>query len=292
MPRPPEFRLPRSRDRGWWIAIAASVVVHIVILSVEASDWFWASGTPPEVQLVQLTPDLPQVDMTYQPPQPPRRRERRAPEEKPVPAAPDLPAPPAPQVAVAEQPGIPSAQADTGGVPVEAPTATAPRGIPRLRPMMGEGKLWVQPLPFAPQELAQRLSRTHYELVDSAVSDIVQHYIDSLLTTPTPYDSRPPAWTTKIAGKTFGIDQNYIYLGGLKIPSAILALLPLPTMNNMDLRYSQRLNDMRADLQYAAARAQTMEEFKRAIKELRERREREHEFERNQKKAPADTTVP
>ena len=46
---------------------------------------------------------------------------------------------------------------------------------------------------------------------------------------------KPPSWTTKIAGKTFGIDQNYIYFAGLKIPSAILAL-PLPTMSNVDLR--------------------------------------------------------
>jgi len=290
--RPPEFRLPRRRDRGWWIAIAGSLVVHVVILSVEAADWFWADGTPPDVQYVQLSPDLPQVDMEYRPPQAPPRRERRTPEREPVPAAPDIPAPEAPQVVAADQPGLPEAPRDTGGVPVELPSGPTPRGIPRLRPLIGEGKLWVAPLPFAPKELAQRLSRTHYELVDSAVTDIVQHYLDSLLTTPAPYDMKPPSWTTKIAGKTFGIDQNYIYLGGLKIPSAILALLPIPAMNNMDLRYSQRLNDIRADLQYAAARAQNMEDFKRAIRELRERRERELEFERNRRKAPADTVVP
>jgi hypothetical protein len=266
--------------------------VHAVILSVKAVGWFWAGGVPPEVQYVQLTTDLPQVDMTYRPPLPPPSRERRGPERQPVPAAPDIPAPRAPEVVAAEQPGIPSASRDTGGVPVEVPSSVTPRGIPRLRPLIGEGKLWVQPLPFAPQELAQRLTRSHYELVDSAVTDIVQHYIDSLLTTPTPYDMKPPSWTTKIAGKTFGIDQNYIYLGGLKIPSAILALLPLPAMNNMDLRYSQRLNDIRADLQYASARAQNMEDFKRVIRELRERREREHEFEQNQRRAPADTVVP
>lgn len=292
MQRLPDFAFPRSRDRGWWIAIAASVVVHLVILSVKAAGWFWAGGVPPEVQYVQLTPDLPQVDMTYRVPLPPPRRERRAPEHLPVPAAPDIPAPRAPEVVAAAQPGIPSAPRDTGGVAVEVPSAVTPRGIPRLRPLIGEGKLWVQPLPFAPQELAQRLTRSHYELVDSAVTDIVQHYIDSLLAAPAPYDMKPPSWTTKIAGKTFGIDQNYIYLGGLKIPSAILALLPLPAMNNMDLRYSQRLNDIRADLQYASVRAQNMEDFKRAIRELRERREKEQEFERNQKRAPADTIVP
>ena len=78
----------------------------------------------------------------------------------------------------------------------------------------------------------------------------------------------------------------------LGVGAVLLALLPIPAMNNMDLRYSQRLNDIRADLQYAAQRSQNMEEFKRAIRELRERREREHQFDRNQKKAPADTVVP
>jgi hypothetical protein len=263
------------------------------MLSVEAVDWFWAEGTPPEVQYVQLTPDLPQVDMVYRVPLPPRREERRREEEQqPVPVVPDIPAPRAPQVAAVERPGIPLATLDTGGVPVEAPSAAMPRGIPRLRPMIGDGVLWVHPLPFAPKELAQRLTRSHYELVDSAVTEIVQNYIDSMLATPVPFDTKPPTWTTKIAGKTFGIDQNYIYFGGLKIPSAILALLPLPAMSNVDLRNSQRLDAIRADLQYAAARAQNMEEFKRAIRELRERRQRELEFERNQKRAPADTVVP
>ena len=294
MRRPPDFVFPKARDRGWWFAIAAAVVVHLVLLSVEAVGWFWAGGVPPEVQYLQLTPDLPQVDMQYQRPLPPRRSERRREEEeqKPVPVLPDIPAPRAPEVVAAERPGIPQASLDTGGVPVEAPSAVSPRGIPRLRPYIGEGKLWVPPLPFAPQELAQRLTRSHYELVDSAVTEIVQHYIDSMLASPVPFDTKPPAWTTKIAGKTFGIDQNYIYLGGLKIPSAILALLPLPAMSNVDLRSSQRLNDIRADLQYAAARSQNMEEFKRAIRELRERRAREQEFDRNQKRAPRDTVVP
>jgi hypothetical protein len=290
--RPPDFRLPKSRDRGWWFAIALSVVVHLFLLSVKAADWFWAEGKPPEVQYINLTPDLPQVDMRYLVPLPPRRSERSAPEQRPVALVPDIPAPRPPEVVAAQRPGIPQAPADTGGVPAPVPSAESPYGIPRLRPMIGEGKLWVNPLPFAPQELAQRLTRSHYELVDSAVTDIVQRYIDSLLTTPAPYDMKPPSWTTKIAGKTFGIDQNYIYLGGLKIPSAILALLPLPAMSNVDLRTSQRLNDIRADLQYAAARAQNMEDFKRAIRQLRERREREQEFERNRRKAPADTIVP
>jgi hypothetical protein len=44
--------------------------------------------------------------------------------------------------------------------------------------------------------------------------------------------------------------------------------------------------DIRGDIMYAAQRARTMEEFKIMIREMRERKEREREFERNQRTAP------
>ena len=44
MRRQPDFVFPKARDRGWWIAIAAALVVHLIILSVEAVGWFWAEG--------------------------------------------------------------------------------------------------------------------------------------------------------------------------------------------------------------------------------------------------------
>ena len=81
MRRQPEFAFPKSRDRGWWIAIAAALVVHFILLRIEAVGWFWAEGTPPVVQYIQLTPDLPQVDMAYRPPLPPRRAEKRQEQE-------------------------------------------------------------------------------------------------------------------------------------------------------------------------------------------------------------------
>jgi hypothetical protein len=43
---------------------------------------------------------------------------------------------------------------------------------------------------------------------------------------------------------------------------------------------------MRSDLQYAAQRAQNLEEFKDMIRDMRLRKEREREFERNQRTAP------
>lgn len=288
MARQLELTLPRRRLFSWW-AFLISVVAHVLILSVRATDWFWSEGKVPQVTLIPLGPDLPQVDMLYQEPARPRTA-RRPPTRAPVdaPTSPEAEAP-AEQLVTAEPTTPPPAPIDTAaGEP--APEGTGRATVPRLRPALGEGKLWVRPLPLAPGELAQRLTRSHYELIDSAVSEIVQTYIDSVIRAPVPFDNRPPSWTTTIGGKTFGIDSRNIYLGGLKIPTAILALLPIPQVSNVDLRYMHRMADIQADLQYAAQRAQTMEDFKKAIKEVREQRARELEFERNQRRTPADTS--
>lgn len=291
MPKPPEFLLPRRRGAIWW-AVLASVVIHVLVLSVRATDWFWSEGFPPQVEIIPLAVDIPPLTVD----QPlPERAERRRPPPPPPPVQPveqpverRLEAPPA-EAPAALVPGVPGAPRDTAGEAVVAPGET-PRGIPRLRPSIGEGVLWVAPLPLPPEELAKRLTRSHYELVDSAVSAIVQAYIDSILTAPAAPGSKPPEWLTKIGGKTFGIDSKNIHLGGVKIPTALLALLPIPPVGNVDLRNAQKMSDIRSDLLYASQRAETMEDFKHAIKEIRERREREQELQRNQRRSPADTT--
>jgi hypothetical protein len=48
--------------------------------------------------------------------------------------------------------------------------------------------------------------------------------------------------------------------------------------------------DLRQDLLYAARRAETLEEFKQVIREIRLRKEREREMERNQRTAPPPET--
>lgn len=286
MPRRLELLLPRTRQFSWW-AFLISVVLHVLIMTVRVNDWFWSTETRPEVTLIPLPPGLIELDMRY------REEAARPLPRPPEPAPVDAPAAPGTVVPaeelVAAEPTGPPPPADTAAGP-RAPEGRARATVPSLRPAIGEGKLWVRPLPLPPQELAQRLARSHYELIDSAVSEIVQAYIDSVLRAPVPFDNKPPTWTTTIGGKTFGIDSRNIYLGGLKIPTAILALLPLPQVSNVDLRYMHRMADIQADLQYAAQRARTMEDFKRAIAEIRAQRARDREFEENQRRSPADTT--
>jgi hypothetical protein len=131
------------------------------------------------------------------------------------------------------------------------------------------------------------LTRSQAELLDSVVTAVVQAYLDSIANAPASKDTGLPSWTTEIAGKKFGIDSKNIYIAGLKIPAAVLALLPLSGGGNIDQnRAYNRLMDLRQDLLYAARRAETMEEFKQIIREIRERKERERELERNQRTAP------
>ncbi|MFL5401469.1 MAG: hypothetical protein ACJ8BF_01480, partial [Gemmatimonadales bacterium] len=170
---------------------------------------------------------------------------------------------------------------DTGGPP---PVRQARVG--RIGAGLAEGRLWVRPLPLPPRELAQRLSKSRAQLVDSAVTAIVQAYLDSIANDPASKNATLPSWTTEIAGKKFGLDSKNIYIAGLKIPAAVLALLPIPAGNIDQNRAYNHLMDIRSDILYAARRAETMEEFKKVIKEIRERKEKEREFEKNQRTAP------
>ena len=165
--------------------------------------------------------------------------------------------------------------------------------IGRIGPGLAEGRLWVRPLPLPPQELAERLSgRKHAELVDSAVDAIVQAYLDSIAADPMSRKAGLPSWTTNVAGTKFGLDSSNIYIAGLKIPAAVLALLPIPGGNIDQSRAYNHLMAMRADLQYAAQRSQNLQEFKDMIRDMRLRKEREEEFKRNQRTAPPPEEPP
>ena len=269
------FPPPRARRR--WRALAVSILLHALLF------FGWITGRPPDavhrpflpIALVAPTVDGPlAAELTYRPAgrEPGTHRGR---------GIPLLAMPKAGPVAVlAPLPAPARLPAHTGPAPIQNP-------IGRIGVGLGDGKLWVRPLPLPPRELAERLSKkTHVELVDSAVTAIVQGYLDSIAKEPANRGAELPSWTTKVAGKTFGLDGKNIYIAGLKIPAAVLALLPLPAGNVDQDRAYRHLQDLRTDLLHAADRAATLEDFKAAIKELRLQKERQREFERNQRTPP------
>lgn len=165
-----------------------------------------------------------------------------------------------------------------------------------LRPGYGDGRLWVppidvlqlgRPLPAAEPAVGPEGPHTVAQL-DSTVTARLRAFLDTL-----PRDSfapgPAPSWTTEISGRTWGIDGKWIYLGGLKLPAALLALLPFPQGNIDQSRAANELMRYREDIMQAAQRAHTAAEFKRYVNELRKRKDQEREARR---KAARDTVIP
>jgi hypothetical protein len=67
-----------------------------------------------------------------------------------------------------------------------------------------------------------------------------------------------------------------IRLGDFSLPTALLALMPLNVQANpIQNERAMRLNSMRSEIQYQAARMARDDEFRQAVRALRERKERE-----------------
>lgn len=205
----------------------------------------------------------------------------------PTPGPPAAPRPGAPP---ASRPldGLAAARDSTGSLPEGAEpedVATLPPG--RIGAALASGKLWIRPLPLPPRELAARLTGTPGELADSVVTRVIQAFLDSLAADPASRNAQLPSWTTNIAGAKFGLDSKWIHVAGLKIPAALLALLPIPYGGN-EQRAFDRSEWLYEDLRQASQRASNLAEFKKTIREIRERKQAEREFERNQRTPPSD----
>jgi hypothetical protein len=163
-----------------------------------------------------------------------------------------------------------------------------PVTIPRspaawLGASLGDGRLWVRPLPLPPRALADRLEPTHLEKIDSVVTAIVQRYLDSIAAEPGADQVPLPDWTTEVEGLKFGLDSRNIYIAGLRIPSVVLALLPIPATGDQSKALDKSGAWIAEDIRRAASRAADLDDFKEAIRELRERKQWEKDLERAQR---------
>ncbi len=164
----------------------------------------------------------------------------------------------------------------------------------RIGPAYVSGRLWVRPLPVSPQELAAQLrEKTHMEKVDSAVHAIIQDYLDRMAVEEAGRPEPLPSWTTKIAGKTVGVDSRWIYLGPIRVPAFLLGLIPLNVQANpTQAEMNRRLSVMREDLFDAARRSANYSDFKAAVTKLREEKQRERDLQKAQRTTPSEQGEP
>jgi hypothetical protein len=154
-------------------------------------------------------------------------------------------------------------------------------------PSPGDGRLWVSPRPALPSDVADAIYLDH-EPRDSQIVARLRAMVDSLnvIVDSEQRANRPPSWVARNGeGKpVWGLDQSGLYVAGIKIPTAALVLLGglLPPGNYDEAVRRRRLEDMRTDLMQAAARTQNLEHFRRYVRELRARKQAEHEAQRRQ----------
>jgi hypothetical protein len=181
--------------------------------------------------------------------------------------------PPAPLVAPTEVPvGIPPVP----DAPAVAPASGAGSGpvVGRGGPTQGIVPRYDSPIwaPVAPELVAPRSAA---EEIREGIADLVWAHNDSIRRAQ-PTGRAPGDWTVGEGDKKFGVDQRKIYLGPIEIPTAVLAMLPINlTSNPQNLERDRAMALQRADIMNQAARAVTDEEFKEAVKRIRERKERE-----------------
>lgn len=187
-------------------------------------------------------------------------------------------------------PGFPS-RIDSG-VP-SAPSGLGPRrgeGGRRLGAALGDGRVWVRPWDAIAAAIAGAGDDSadvamHVARIDSAITVRIMAFLDTL-----PPDSMaapmPPRWVTEIGGLTWGVDSQWIYLGNLKLPSAILALLPLPQGNYEQAQRAAEMQRIRLDILQAARRAESAAQFRKYVEETRKRRDAEREAAKNQRTKP------
>ena len=108
---------------------------------------------------------------------------------------------------------------------------------------------------------------------------------------------RPGDWSWTRDGRKYGWDSLGIHLGGLTIPRELLALAgalaQVPAVSNPTVAERARaVRTMTEDINYNAPRAMNAEEFRTAVKRIRERKERERQEAKKESEKKAEEVTP
>lgn len=261
---PPQRRL-RPRD------ILVSVLGHaaFVILLLQAYQG-WKTGELQ--QAFGFVVDIPAAGIAavnIPPPPPPAPVRRARPLVVPRPNVPDVAGLP---LVTGEAPPVPEGQ--RGGVTAGVPGGRV-SGVLGLGPYAGDARLWVRPM-YIPEggggPIEMDMIVRSRLLAMATIADSLAR-LDSMGINSNPY--APASWVFSRGGQDYGMDGQWFYLGPIKIPTAILAFVPFPQGNIDQARQNEQLMRMRADLLRAAARSEAEDDFRRAVSQIRERRDRE-----------------
>ncbi|MGH7604025.1 MAG: hypothetical protein ACRENK_08510 [Gemmatimonadaceae bacterium] len=137
-----------------------------------------------------------------------------------------------------------------------------------VRPQYSDPRVWEPPgrVVSAP--------KTVKETIDSLIADAIGPYNDSIAAAAGKRD--PTDWTIDKGGYKWGIDRRAIRLGPVSIPTALLAMLPLNIQGNpTTMERDRSFASMNSDIAWHARQAINEADFMKAVRSIRERKERE-----------------
>jgi hypothetical protein len=154
---------------------------------------------------------------------------------------------------------------DDEGVGPVVGTGGPSRGI---RPQYSDPRVW------EPPGIVVSPPKTVAQTIDSIIGVAIAPYNDSVAAAAQKRD--PTDWTVEKGGYKWGIDKRAIRLGPVSIPTALLALLPLNLQGNpMTMQRERSYAAMNQDIAWHARQAINEADFMKAVRSIRERKERE-----------------
>ncbi len=142
----------------------------------------------------------------------------------------------------------------------------------RLGPTFGDGRAWVA----APLTTEERFEiAVAVASLDSVVRERLMDLLAALPADSFALAANPEQWATEVFGQTISIDQQFIQVGGIKIPTMLLALLPIPQGNVDRMREQAQIERTRQEIVENARRQEDIKEIRNAIRELRARKDAE-----------------
>jgi hypothetical protein len=276
----------RPDQRG---SIAISLAVHVVVIAMIASITFSYEFSS---SAKDREPVAERVQYVAVKPRPPEPIGNGAKETRPQPKKAVSPAKLLPPTTIPTAiPPIPPPNVSAGAISGSSKgTGGAPVGVATgIEPAMPDPRIELRPNGL-------HIPLSQGEKNDSAVKAIYVAYREAELAAEANRGRSPRDWTMERNGQKYGLDSQYIYLGKFKLPSAILAALPLNFnrggVDGSRIIQARNASWIQNDI-YSHAQGLSEDDFRAAIKRIRERVDRERkEAEEKDKASKATPIVP
>jgi hypothetical protein len=289
-----KHRTKTVSPRTWLAAVGVHLVVMVVLVRLVTlghglHDWF---GLAPS--RIDLQERVTYVEAKKPEPKPPEPKPKPVEAPKPVAAVPvGEPVTTALPVSPVEVPVDPSRLA---GARVSDSTGVG-NGIPRnlgINPaLIGLAPAYADPRVWAEGTGGINVERSAKQLLDSVIGWRIVQAADSLDSIARLYDTnREPAdWTKRMKnGEKWGWDKTGLRLGKYTVPNVLLALLPASIQQSMgsnpiEASRTRALLLAREDINRFSSQAMGEGDFRKALRELRERKDREYQKRSNARAA-------